>query len=45
MLNFYLSQKGLNLEILGRGVSWLDTGTHKVYMKLRYIEALENGKV
>ncbi|MCO6561129.1 MAG: glucose-1-phosphate thymidylyltransferase RfbA [Gilliamella sp.] len=26
--NFYLRQKQLNIQLLGRGFTWLDTGTH-----------------
>lgn len=43
MLKFYHSNKKLDLELLGRGVSWLDTGTHKsLHEASSYIEALEN---
>jgi glucose-1-phosphate thymidylyltransferase len=43
MLNFYLKSNQLNLELLGRGVTWLDTGTHKsMHEASSYIEALEN---
>ena len=43
MLNFYHKNNELKLEILGRGVSWLDTGTHKsLHEASSYIEALEN---
>jgi len=34
---------GLNVELLGRGVSWLDTGTHhSLFEASNYIEVLEN---
>jgi len=43
MLKFYHSNKNLDLELLGRGVSWLDTGTHKsLHEASSYIEVLEN---
>jgi glucose-1-phosphate thymidylyltransferase len=43
MLKYYLSSEGLNVELLGRGVSWLDTGTHhSLFEASNYIEVLEN---
>ena len=43
MLNFYLNNDQLRVELLGRGVSWLDVGTHKsLHEASNYIEVLEN---
>jgi len=43
MLNFYLNNDNLKVELLGRGVSWLDTGTHRsLHEASSYIEVLEN---
>jgi glucose-1-phosphate thymidylyltransferase len=43
MLKFYHSNNKLNMELLGRGVSWLDTGTQKsLHEASSYIEVLEN---
>jgi glucose-1-phosphate thymidylyltransferase len=43
MLNFYLNSNNLKVKLLGRGVSWLDTGTHKsLHEASSYIEILEN---
>jgi glucose-1-phosphate thymidylyltransferase len=43
MLNYYLKHNNLKVELLGRGVSWLDTGTHKsLHDASSYIEVLEN---
>lgn len=40
--NIYLSQNKLNVEILGRGFAWLDTGTHdSLLMASQFIEALD----
>jgi len=42
MMNYYLDNKNLNVEILGRGVTWLDTGTHKsLHEASSYIQVLE----
>ena len=43
MLNHYLKLNNLRVELLGRGVSWLDTGTHgSLHEASSYIEVLEN---
>jgi len=43
MLNFYLNNDNLKVELLGRGVSWLDTGTHRsLHEASSYVEVLEN---
>lgn len=39
----YLQQKQLNVEIMGRGYAWLDTGTHESLLDAsQYIATLEN---
>ena len=43
MLNKYLELGDLQVQLLGRGVAWLDTGTHNtLYEASKYIEVLEN---
>ncbi len=38
----YLEREKLNLELLGRGMAWLDTGTHESLMQAsNFIEAVE----
>ena len=40
--NMYLKRGKLNAQILGRGVAWLDTGTHESLMEAgTFIEAIE----
>jgi len=40
--NFYLQNKLLNVELMGRGYAWLDTGTHKSLLSAaNYIEVIE----
>ena len=42
MLNIYLKNNNLRVELLGRGVTWLDTGTHKSLQDASsYIQVLE----
>jgi glucose-1-phosphate thymidylyltransferase len=39
----YLQQQALHLEILGRGVAWLDTGTHESLMQAsNFIQTIED---
>jgi glucose-1-phosphate thymidylyltransferase len=39
----YLEQGGLNVEIMGRGYAWLDTGTHESLLEAaQFIATLEN---
>ena len=39
----YLQQQNLKLEMLGRGFTWLDTGTHDSLMEAgKFIETIEN---
>lgn len=43
VMNHYLEQGNLKVELLGRGVTWLDTGTHhSLHEASTYIEVLEN---
>ena len=38
----YLKEENLNIQLLGRGVTWLDTGTHEsLFEASAYIEAIE----
>jgi glucose-1-phosphate thymidylyltransferase len=40
---FYLEQGKLNVEIMGRGYAWLDTGTHESLLDAsQFIATLEN---
>ena len=39
----YLEEDALNIQLLGRGFTWLDTGTHEsLFEASGYIEAIEN---
>jgi glucose-1-phosphate thymidylyltransferase len=39
----YLEQGSLNVEIMGRGYAWLDTGTHESLIQAsNYVETIEN---
>jgi glucose-1-phosphate thymidylyltransferase len=40
--NFYLRQGNLRAEIMGRGIAWLDTGTHEALLEAaNFVEAIE----
>ncbi len=40
--NIYLNQNALNVEILGRGFAWLDTGTHDSLLQAgQYVKTME----
>lgn len=40
--NEYLRQKQLKVELLGRGIAWLDTGTHRSMLAAaNYVEAVQ----
>jgi len=39
----YLKKKALKVEMMGRGIAWLDTGTHESLMQAsNFIQAIEN---
>ena len=41
----YLEQNCLNVELLGRGFAWLDTGTHKSLMQAsQYVQTIEENQ-
>ncbi|MGK7389590.1 MAG: glucose-1-phosphate thymidylyltransferase RfbA [Candidatus Cyclobacteriaceae bacterium M2_1C_046] len=40
--NMYLKEERLNVELLGRGMAWLDTGTHQSLLQAsNFIESIE----
>ena len=42
-LSLYLEQGQLNVEIMGRGYAWLDTGTHESLLEAsQFVATLEN---
>ena len=43
--NLYLKNKNLRVEVLGRGFSWLDTGTHQSLLRAgMYIQTIEENR-
>lgn len=40
---YYMSKKNLNLKILGRGIAWLDTGTHESLIQAsNFVQTIES---
>lgn len=43
--NVYLQKGNLNVEVLGRGFAWLDTGTHDALLQASsYVQTIENNQ-
>lgn len=43
--NIYLKKKELNVELLGRGFAWLDTGTHSSLLQAsQYVQTIEENQ-
>ena len=43
--NIYLKNKNLNVEVLGRGFAWLDTGTHRSLLQAsQFIQTIEDNQ-
>lgn len=43
--NVYLNQNNLNVELLGRGFAWLDTGTHASLLQAsQYVQTIEENQ-
>lgn len=43
--NIYLKQNKLNVELLGRGFAWLDTGTHSSLLQAgQYVQTIEENQ-
>ena len=43
--NIYLKNQSLNVEVLGRGFAWLDTGTHRSLLQAsQYIQTIEENQ-
>lgn len=42
VIDYYLQKKQLKVEIMGRGVAWLDTGTHEALLEAsNFVEAVQ----
>jgi glucose-1-phosphate thymidylyltransferase len=43
VIQYYLEKKTLKLELMGRGIAWLDTGTHESLLEAsNFIKTIEN---